>query len=54
VIAQLEEGPWWWSALVGADPDSLSEGQALRIVFERAEGSEAVPVFVVDTGTEGS
>jgi uncharacterized OB-fold protein len=54
VIAQLEEGPWWWSALVGGDPDSLREGQALRIVFERAEGGEAVPVFVVDTGTEGS
>jgi uncharacterized protein len=46
-IGELEEGPWWWSQLVGADPDSLVEGWPLRIVYERAEGGEAVPLFVL-------
>ena len=44
-IGELEEGPWWWTKLIGADPDSLDGGVALRIGFERGEGSEAVPVF---------
>jgi uncharacterized OB-fold protein len=46
-IGELDEGPWWWSKLVGADPESLAEGMALRLVYERAEGGEAVPVFVL-------
>lgn len=46
VIAELDEGPWWWSQLIGADPDRLEVGQRLRIEFRRAaEDSEAVPVF---------
>jgi uncharacterized OB-fold protein len=48
-IGELEEGPWWWSMVVGADPDALAEGQPLRIEYERAGGGEAVPIFVVDT-----
>lgn len=44
-IVELEEGPWWWTQVVGAEPASLSGGQALQVVFERPEGSEAVPVF---------
>lgn len=44
-VAELDEGPWWWSQIVGAEPGSLAEGQRLRIRFERAEGGEAVPVF---------
>jgi uncharacterized protein len=47
VIGELEEGPWWWSKLVGADVASLVEGMPLRLVYERAEGGEAVPVFVL-------
>jgi uncharacterized protein len=46
-IAELEEGPWWWSKLIGAAPGSLVEGMPLRLVYERADGGEAVPVFVV-------
>jgi hypothetical protein len=46
-VAELDEGPWWWSQIVGADPASLVEGQRLRIGFERAEGGEVVPVFEV-------
>lgn len=44
-IVEFDEGPWWWSKLVGADPGSLYEGQPLQLGFERPEGSEAVPVF---------
>lgn len=46
-IAELDEGLWWWSQIVDADPAALGEGQRLRIRFEAAEGGEAVPVFVL-------
>ena len=46
VIAELEEGPWWWSQLVDADPANLAAGRRLRIEFRRADPEhEAVPVF---------
>jgi uncharacterized OB-fold protein len=46
VIGELDEGPWWWSQLVDADPASLSVGQRLRVEFRRAAPErEAVPVF---------
>lgn len=46
-IGELDEGPWWWSQLVGSDPASLTVGQRLRIEFRRAADElEAVPVFV--------
>jgi uncharacterized protein len=46
VIAELDEGPWWWSQLVDADPAILRPGTRLRIAFARAgEESEYVPVF---------
>lgn len=45
-IAELAEGPWWWSQIAGvADPAQLTEGQPLRIGFERPDGSEPIPVF---------
>ncbi len=49
-IVEFAEGPWWWSKLVGADPSTLYEGQPLRLIFESAEGGEAVPVFTPDGG----
>jgi uncharacterized OB-fold protein len=46
VIAELDEGPWWWSQLTGADPAELAVGTRLRVVFARPDGDhEAVPVF---------
>ncbi len=43
VIAELDEGPWWWSQL--ADPVAEpAVGQRLRLAFAQ-EGDEAVPVF---------
>jgi uncharacterized OB-fold protein len=46
VIAELDEGPWWWCQLVGADPAGLGIGERLTISFRRADsGQAAVPVF---------
>ena len=44
-IAELDEGPWWWSLLAAAEPESLCAGQRLRLDFERNGDHEAVPVF---------
>ena len=46
-IAELAEGPWWWSQIVDADPARLHAGTPLRISFRRYDAQhEAVPVFV--------
>lgn len=48
VIAELDEGPWWWSQLTDADPATLAVGQQLRIEFRRAgDEHEVVPVFAL-------
>ncbi|MDA8043760.1 MAG: OB-fold domain-containing protein [Actinomycetota bacterium] len=44
-IVELDEGPWWWTMMVGADPAGLRAGLPVQVVFERPEGSEAVPVW---------
>jgi len=55
-IGELDEGPWWWAQLDGAEQaegpadggDRLRVGQRLRLEFRRADGEyEAVPVFVL-------
>lgn len=61
-IAQLTEGPWWWSRIEDTEgestgvkstgvkstaPEGLRPGMALRIEFRRhSADAEAVPVFV--------
>jgi uncharacterized OB-fold protein len=45
VIAEFDEGPWWWSQLVGADPAEVATGRRLLVVFEPADGGETLPVF---------
>lgn len=45
VIAELDEGPWWWSQVVDAEPEAMHEGRRLRIEFQRHGEYEAVPVF---------
>ena len=45
-VAELDEGPWIWAALMCDDPAVLHEGMTLRISFERPPGSEAIPVLV--------
>jgi uncharacterized protein len=50
VIAELDEGPWWWSQVVDAAPDAIQAGTRLSIGFERADAdSEYVPVFRLAT-----
>lgn len=51
-LVELAEGPWLETQLrapteVPADPAELVEGRALRVAFERPEGSEPIPVFVL-------
>jgi uncharacterized OB-fold protein len=46
VIVQLDEGPWWWSTLVDADPGSVRTGMEVRIDYQRPDGSpESIPIF---------
>lgn len=49
VIAELDEGPWWWSRLADETPPdtaSLRTGLRLQVTFARPdEEHEAVPVF---------
>jgi uncharacterized OB-fold protein len=46
VIAELDEGPWWWSQLTAADPAGLAVGDRLVISFAAEAGHEPVPVFL--------
>jgi uncharacterized protein len=47
-IVELDEGPWWWTELVDADPAELREGLPVQVEFVRPEGSdETLPVFRV-------
>ena len=54
-IAELAEGPWWWSQIADADPAQLRVGTPLRIIFRRYDAQhEAVPVFVPAVRAEPS
>lgn len=49
VIAELDEGPWWWSRLLGAAPGTLVADARLRVDTARATAQdEALPVFRLD------
>ena len=46
VIGELDEGPWWWSCIPNADPDSLRAGDPLLVDFEHPDGTdETLPIF---------
>ena len=46
VVAELAEGPWWWSQIVEVNPDTVEAGAPLRVAFRQlAEEDEHVPVF---------
>ena len=46
VIAELDEGPWWWSRVMDAAPGDVTVGTRLRVDFARADAeAEWVPVF---------
>jgi uncharacterized OB-fold protein len=46
-IAELSEGPWWWSQIADADPDALEVNMPLQIDFDHSGASEFVPIFRV-------
>ncbi|MCU1600468.1 MAG: hypothetical protein JWO22_1177 [Frankiales bacterium] len=44
-VVELDEGPWWWTAL--QDVEQPSEGLRVQVAFTvPAEDSETVPYFV--------
>jgi len=46
-IAELAEGPWWWSRIEDSTAQELRPGAPLRIAYRRhGPEDEAVPVFV--------
>ena len=44
-LVQLDEGPWMYVPIVGAEPSTLREGMDLTVDFARPGGGEAIPVF---------
>jgi uncharacterized OB-fold protein len=45
-IVQLDEGPWWWTELVDAEPEQLREGLPVEVDFVTPDGSEeTLPVW---------
>jgi uncharacterized protein len=48
VVAELVEGPWWWSQIVDADPATIETGTPLRVAFRSfSDQHEVVPVFEI-------
>jgi hypothetical protein len=43
-IVELDEGPWWWTALDGVDPDDNLLGRRVQVAFTAA-GDETIPYF---------
>jgi len=46
-IVELDEGPWWWTSVTGADPDEDLLGRRVRVAFETVGDGEAIPYFTV-------
>jgi len=44
-IVQLDEGPWWWTELVDADPDADLFELRVRVGFQTFEDGSVVPYF---------
>lgn len=44
-IGQLEEGPWWWTQVLGAEPADMYPGRNLVVDFEPGDGEETLPVY---------
>lgn len=45
VIVELDEGPWWWGRLVGADPRAVATGDRVTVDFEKTPQDVLIPVF---------
>ena len=46
-IVELDEGPWWWTAITGADPGVDLLGRRVRVAFEKVGDGETIPYFTV-------
>jgi uncharacterized protein len=46
-IVELDEGPWWWTSVTGADPDEDLLGRRVLVAFETVGDGEAIPYFTV-------
>lgn len=47
-IVELDEGPWWWTEITGADPDADLLSAQVRVGFVASgtgERDEVIPVF---------
>ena len=44
-IVELDEGPWWWTAIAGVDPDDDLLGRRVRVAFEKVADGETIPYF---------
>ena len=44
-IVQLDEGPWFWAELVGADPDADLMDLPVTVDFQKFDDGSAVPFF---------
>ena len=44
-MVQLDEGPTMMTNLVDVDPESVTVGQPVHVVFERTDDGEAIPRF---------
>jgi uncharacterized OB-fold protein len=45
VIAQLQEGPWWWGELVGAQAGGPARDEQLTVEFRSGPRDELLPSF---------
>jgi uncharacterized protein len=50
-IVELDEGPWWWTSITGADPGEDLFGRRVRVAFEKVGDEETIPYFTVIEGT---
>jgi uncharacterized protein len=46
-IVELDEGPWWWTSIAGADPAENLLGRRVRVAFEKVGDGETIPYFTV-------
>jgi uncharacterized OB-fold protein len=50
-IVELDEGPWWWTEIRGADPDTDLLGARVVVGFEKSgpsESDETIPYFTME------
>lgn len=45
VIAELEEGPWWWGELLGAGDGEPAIGEPLALDFPAGADGQPLPAF---------